>query len=85
MDFFLNTVPIKSSVIIAEHEFLFSVFLIMYAYSQNTLKAFYRSRLERRKYLIAFGECATEITAKLEWFFCLRIRQKYLSVHGEHD
>ncbi len=58
----------------------FSVFLILYSYSQNTLKLFYRSRRTRPKYLIVFGDCATKITLKLEWFFirsCLRIRQKY--------
>jgi hypothetical protein len=61
----------------------FSVFLIFYAYFENTPKELCRSRRIRRKYLIVFGNGAkilyayTEITAILEWFYLYKVVSEY--------
>jgi hypothetical protein len=70
-----------------------SVFLILSAFSVNTLKVFYHCQRIRQKYLIILGECtyqALSVHGDYGGFIVvlliqsrLRIRQKYYCVHGE--
>jgi hypothetical protein len=70
----------------------FSVFLILYAFSENTLKLFYRRPRIRQKYLIVFGLRQKSLSAHGDYgdftvvLFKqsrLQVRQKHFSVHRE--
>jgi hypothetical protein len=62
---FHNTAPLQSSGIV-DGEIFYSVFLVLYANSENTLKVVYRFWRLRQKYLIVFGEWAKSLLAYMD-------------------
>ncbi len=71
---FHNTAPLQSSGII-DGESFYSVFLVLYANSENTLKVVYRCWRLRQKYLIVFGEWAHSVCGSFSVDYHMFYRQ----------
>ncbi len=57
----IEILSLYSHQVLLKVQICFRVLFVLYAYSENTPKVFYRSSRIRQKYLIVFGECAKSL------------------------